>query len=161
MNNIDDQQERNILTKEGVAKIEAELEERRTKIREEIANKLELATEQGDLSENAAYKAALEEKELNESRIQELEQTLSKVEIVEANNSDPSAGVGDKVTVKDIETGKDMTFTLVATSESEPVEGKVSIESPVGRALYGKFKGAEVQITLPHKLINYKLIKIN
>lgn len=150
-----------VLTQEGYDNLVKELEERRSVKREEIANKLEVATEQGDLSENSAYKSALEEKELNEAKIEELERTLASARVADANSSASIAGLGDKVTLEAVVDQKEYIYTLVGRSETDPAKGYISVESPVGKAVYGKKLGSTVEVQLPLKKIVYKLVKIN
>jgi transcription elongation factor GreA len=152
---------RDLLTKEGFEKLVAELEERKSKQRVEIANKLELATEQGDLSENAAYKAALEEKELNESRIEELEHLVLNAHVSDEPKNSNHVGLGDTVVVKNLANNKKFTYIIVGRSETDPKEGKISLESPIGKAFFGKSVGDKVTVSLPTATIEYKLEKIN
>lgn len=155
-----DTDSKNLLTKKGYDKLMAELEKRRTKIRTEIANKLELATEQGDLSENAAYKSALEEKELNEQRIEALEQQLANAQVAE-DTASHLAGLGDKIAIKQIETNKEFSYTLVGQAEADPAKGMISIESPIGKAFYEKSAGTDVEVSLASGIVKYRLVKIN
>ncbi|MFW5702555.1 MAG: GreA/GreB family elongation factor [Candidatus Dojkabacteria bacterium] len=148
------------ITKEGYDKLLVELERRKTVLRREIADKIEKATEQGDLSENSAYKSALEEKELNESKINELEQMISDSVVLDGDDDESTAGIGDSIVLKDIATGKDYEFNLVGKSETDPALGSISIDSPIGRAVSGKRKGDEVEVNLPLKTVKYKLVKI-
>lgn len=150
-----------VLTQEGYDNLVKELEERRSVKREEIANKLEVATEQGDLSENSAYKSALEEKELNEAKIEELERTLASAKVADENSPASIAGLGDKITLEAVADQKEYIYTLVGRSETDPAKGYISVESPVGKAVYGKKLGATVEVQLPLKKIVYKLVKIN
>jgi transcription elongation factor GreA len=155
------QEEKSILTKEGYDKLLEELNDRKKVKRVEIANNLEKATEQGDLSENSAYKQALEEKELNEAKIEELEATLANSKVIKEDSPSSVAGLGDKVTLEAIPQGDKITYTLVGKSETDPKEGLISIESPVGKAVYGKSVGDEVEVNLPLQTMKYKLKKIN
>lgn len=150
-----------VLTKEGYDNLVKELEDRRENKREEIANKLEVATEQGDLSENSAYKSALEEKELNEAKIEELERILANAKI--GDNSSPAsvAGLGDKIILESVIDNKESIYTLVGRSETDPAKGFISIESPVGKAVYGQRLGSTIEVKLPLKKVVYKLVKIN
>ncbi len=153
-------QEEIILTQEGFDKIQKELEQRRTKTRNEIANKLDTAAEQGDLSENAAYKSALEEKELNEARIRELEDMLSKAKVKSSKSKSKTVSLGSNVTLS-INDKKEMKLKIVGQSESNPSEGKITMDSPIVKAIYGKNKNYKTKVELPHKKINIVIKNIN
>jgi transcription elongation factor GreA len=150
-----------ILTKEGYDKIIAELEDRKGRLRDEIANELEQATEQGDLSENAAYKSALEEKEMNENKIENLEGILSTATIVEADNDKSSVGLGNKVTILAMKTKKKLDITIVGHNEADPINGKISMDSPLGKVLIDKKKGEKVSVVLPTGEVEYTVEKIS
>jgi len=153
-------EQKSMLTQDGYDKLQLELEERKQK-RVEIANKLEEATEQGDLSENASYKAALEEKELNENRIGDIELILTNVEIIVADTKHPAASLGNKVTLTKLEDNTKYTYILVDKSESNPAEGMISIQSPVGKAVYGHKKGDKIVVNLTNNQISYTIDEIN
>ncbi len=150
-----------ILTKEGYDKIIAELEDRKGRLRSEIANELEQATEQGDLSENAAYKSALEEKEMNENKIESLEGILSTATIVEADNDKSSVGLGNKVAIVAVKTKKKLEVTIVGHNEADPTDGKISMDSPLGKVLIDKKKGEKVSVVLPTGEVEYTVEKIS
>ncbi len=151
---------RSIITKDGYDKLIGELEDRKVNVRNDIANKLEHATEQGDLSENAAYKAALEEKDLNERKIEELEKTLANSDIVEDTQSTLHTGIGSVVLLKRESDNESLTYTLVGKSETDPGNGLISVESPLGKAIYGKAVDQKVQIVLPKKTEVYVIKSI-
>jgi len=148
------------LTKTGFKKIQEELDDRKIRIREDIANKLQQATEQGDLSENAAYKTALEEKDLNESKIEQLENMLASSEIVATDTNSHVIGMGDSVEVQEVGAAKSMKINIVGKSEANPMQGMISVESPLGRALHGKTQGDTVTVNLPKGTTEYKVIKL-
>lgn len=152
---------KSVLTREGYDKLIEELNERKKVKRVEIANKLESATEQGDLSENSAYKSALEEKELNEAKIEEIEKMLADSTIVAQDTRTHIAGIGDKVVLKSLADDKTVEYTLVGKSETDPAKGYISVESPVGKAVYGRTIGETVDVNLPLKTVKYKIAKIN
>ena len=133
------------VTQEGKAELEAELEElkgRRTQISEKIAN----ARDYGDLSENAEYDAAREEQGIVETRIVEIETILANAEIIKPAKSNGKIQVGSTV---DLRNGKKVTYMIVGPVEADPMEGKISNESPIGAALMGKSVNEKVTITTP------------
>lgn len=144
------------ITQEGKSELEVELTElkgRRGNIAEKIAN----ARDYGDLSENAEYDAAREEQGLVESRIAEIEDILMNAGIIKAG-SKSKVGLGSKVELK---TGnKTVTFSVVGPVEADPLEGKISDESPIGEALLGKKVGDHAVITTPKGEIDYEIVKI-
>lgn len=150
-----------ILTKEGYDKIIAELEDRKGRLRDEIANELEQATEQGDLSENAAYKSALEEKEMNENKIENLEAILATATIVEGDKDKSSVGLGNNVTILAVKTKKKLEISIVGHNEADPISGKISLDSPLGRALIDRKKGEKVSVVLPTGEVEYTIEKIS
>lgn len=158
---IADVQGRNVLTQEGYDRIVAELDERRIKVREEIATELEVATEQGDLSENSAYKAALEAKELNEKRIEDLEQSVATAQIIEEDHTDTTVSLGDLIELRRTSDKQKFVYTLVGKAESDPANNKISVDSPVGRALYGAHKGAKITVHLPKGDVEFEVIEVD
>src|SRR5690606_31674912 len=129
-----------ILSKDGLAKRKQELEERKTLTRQKIADEIDKARQQGDLSENAAYKAALESKEFNENRIEELEDIIKNAEVVE-NTNNKKVGIGSEVEVENLSNGQAVTFKIVGDREADPATRAVSINSPIGSALNNKTVG--------------------
>ncbi len=152
--------EKLFITTEGEAKIKAELEELRGPQREALAKRLRDAIQMGDLSENADYHKAKEDQGFLEGRIQELEFILRNATIV-AKTSGPKSvvAVGTHVTVQ--ETGSDPeTFHMVGAKEADPRNGKISHESPIGRALMDHRVGDVVQAETPGGKIKFKILKI-
>ncbi len=148
------------LTPEGKVKLKAELDELTNVKRPALAKRLRAAIQQGDLSENADYHVAKEDQAFLEGRVLELEETLLRAVIIETNNG-PSDTVqmGSRVTVQ--EPGEDPeTFVLVGAKEANPREGKISNESPIGRALLGKRVGDIAQAATPAGLLTFKISKI-
>jgi transcription elongation factor GreA len=129
------------LTKEGIEELETEREGLVAQ-RGPIAERIKTAREFGDLSENAEYSSARQEQERVESRIAEIEHILLNVEIIKKNGS-KKVGLGSTVTLKNHEK---KTFQVVGTVEADPLNGKISDESPIGQALLGKIEGDEVEI---------------
>lgn len=150
----------NIISQEGLEKIKAELAERKGETRDDIANKLEQAASQGDLSENAAYKAALEEKELNENKIAELEDIIGNSKVQKATKSSTTANIGATVTVERLDSGDKFSFKLVGKSEADPAQQLISIESPLGDAVFGQKKGDTVVAQLPTGEVQFKVVGI-
>ncbi len=148
-----------LLTPEGAAKIRAELEELRGPRRWELAKRLRAAIQQGDLSENADYTAAKEEQAFLEGRIQELEVTLREATIVEKPASNDVVDLGSTVIVLE-DGGEPETFQLVGAKEADPRNGKISHESPIGRALMGKRVDEEALATTPAGGIRFKILEI-
>lgn len=147
------------LTREGLAELKAELAElisRRSVIAEEIAS----ARSQGDLAENAEYHEAKEEQGRNEGRIEEIENILAGAEVIKAPKDDNKVRLGSKVKLKN-EDGKSKEFQVVGTVEADPLNGKISDESPIGQALLGKKEGEEVEIKTPAETATYKIDDIS
>lgn len=148
------------LTAEGAARLSEELQHLKTTIRSEIARRLRAAIEQGDLSENADYSAAKEEQSFVEGRILELEHLLSKAVIIDEmpQNLD-EVGIGDHVTIQEGDDPAE-TYHMVGPKEADPVQGRISHESPIGRALIGHRVGDEVLAETPSGSIRLKILKI-
>ncbi len=147
------------LTQEGLAELKAELAEltaRRSIIAEEIAS----ARSQGDLAENAEYHEAKEEQGRNEGRIEEIENILASAEVITAPKDDNKVRLGSKVELKS-NSGKKKEFQIVGTVEADPLNGKISDESPIGQALMGKKEGEEVEIKTPVETVNYTIADIS
>ena len=137
------------ITKDGLKKIHEELEHLKTVKREELAAKLQAAIAQGDLSENADYHAAKEEQGFIEGRIRDLEDSLRRAQVIEDHVPADRVSVGNKVTV--VEEGVDdpETYHIVGPHEASPGNGRISNESPFGRALLGAKKGQTVSVETP------------
>ena len=150
-----------LLTQEGYDKIVAEYDELVSVKRAEVAERIKEAISYGDISENAEYDSAKNEQAELEERIHELEEMLRKAKIVqEEEMKGDKVNIGLTVTVKDTDTGEKEVFSIVGATESDPFNGKISTESPVGKALIGKKKGDTVAIEIPDGVINYKIMKI-
>lgn len=144
------------LTKEGVAELQAELAELKSKL-VEVIDSIKVARDQGDLSENAEYHAAKEEQERVNNRIAEIEHILANTEVV-SRHSKTKVGIGSSVTLKN--GGKPVTYHIVDSVEADPLEFKISDESPIGKALLGKKVGEKVEITLPAGVQTYAIKEI-
>ncbi|MBN1331287.1 transcription elongation factor GreA [Candidatus Dojkabacteria bacterium] len=149
-----------VMTQQGLQELKAELEKRKTVTREEIAEKLNAASEQGDLSENAAYKAAMEDKEFNENRIEELEGMIADAVVMKGDSKDSTAGLGEKVVVKRKSDGAKREYILVGESEADPSEFKISVGSPIGQALLGKDIGDSVSVDMPNGTEEFEVVAI-
>ncbi len=153
--------EKKILTYTGMKKLEDELFDLKVVQRKEIAQKIKEAREQGDLSENAEYDAAKDEQRDIEARIEELEKLLKNVEVVDEDDINlDQINIGCRVKVHDIEFDEEMDFSIVGSTEANSLQGKISNESPVGKALLGKKVGDEVQVETQAGTITYQVLEI-
>lgn len=134
------------LTKEGLTELQGKLHDLKTVRRREIAEAIHTAKEQGDLSENAEYSSAKEEQSRIEQEIAELESTLKNAQVIKKASRD-KVGLGNTVTLDCA--GKERVYRIVGSNEADPLQGKISNESPVGQALMGKAKGETVAIPTP------------
>lgn len=148
------------LTREGYQKLLEELEFLRTKKREEIANRLHEAMEGGELIENAEYEAAKNEQAFVEGRIKELEILLATARVIdEVPLSSGMVQVGSKVTIQEAELEPEV-YTIVGAAEANPVHGKISNESPLGKALLNHKEGEQVQVDAPAGSFTVKILKV-
>jgi len=155
------EENKTILTYEGLKELQDELNDRKGPKREEIAQKLKEARAQGDLSENAEYDAAKDAQRDNETRIEEIEALLKNVEVItEEDVTGDKVSIGAKVKVKNVDTKKEMIFKIVGTNEADSLAGKISNESPVGRAILGAKKNQTVTVDTPNGQIKYKIMSI-
>lgn len=145
------------LTSEGVAELEGELKGL-IKQRKPIAERIRSAREFGDLAENAEYTSALQEQERTEARIAELEHILMNVQVITKPRGDSKVQLGSKVSLKG--NGKTKEYQVVGTVEADPLNGKISDESPIGKALLGKKLGDAVEIKTPAETATYKITAI-
>lgn len=151
------------ITKEGLAKYEEELNYLKNVRRAEVSQKIKEAREQGDLSENAEYDAAKDEQGHIEDRISEIEEILANAEVVEsAKTSGKNAKVdfGSTVTVEDLEFNETLVYSIKGTNESDSINGVISDQSPLGKALMGAGKGDIVEVEAPAGTIKYKVLEI-
>ena len=152
----------NFLTKEGFQKLQEELDHLRTAKRQEVASRLHEAMEGGELIENAEYEAAKNEQAFVEGRIQELDVLLATANIIENNGKDKkhdAIHVGSKVTIKEGNFEAE-TFIIVGAPEANPREGKISNESPIGKAILSHKLGDIVKVETPGGTYNVKIIKV-
>ncbi|MDD3285517.1 MAG: transcription elongation factor GreA [Patescibacteria group bacterium] len=148
-----------IITQEGYDKLQDELNYLSLTKRREIAERIERAKDLGDLSENAEYSEAKDAQALNEGRILELTNILKNVTVVNNEGGKEEVAMGSCVTVKC--DGKEKKYTIVSFNEADPINGKISNESPLGVAFLGKKKGTMVQVETPRGLVEYKIVKID
>jgi len=154
---------KNLLTREGLKKYEDELHELKVVKRKEVAQKIKEAREQGDLSENAEYDAAKDEQRDIEARIEELEQILKNVEVGDMDEDGHNldrVSFGLAVKVRDNEFDDEMEFKIVGATEANSLKGKISNESPLGKALLGARKGDVVTVEAPAGVIEYTILDI-
>jgi transcription elongation factor GreA len=151
----------NFLTKEGYQKLQEELDYLRTAKRQEVANRLHEAMEGGELIENAEYEAAKNEQAFVEGRIQELDLLLASAKIIEDNGKKKGdiVQLGSKVTIKEGNFEAE-TFTIVGAVEANPREGKISNESPIGKAILNHKAGDSVKVETPGGTYNVKILKV-
>lgn len=151
-----------LLTKQGLKDVKAELHDRLTIQRKLIADKIELAAAEGDLSENAAYSAALEEQGMNEAKILELTDIVSNAIVSDDIKSGKNRVIdlGESFEAKNLKTGKTANYKLVGEGESDPLSNKISITSPVGSAVMHKKAGDEVEVKTPNGIIKYKILSL-
>ena len=149
------------LTKEGLEKLKGELEYLRTDGRTDIAEKIRVARGYGDLSENSEYDEAKNEQAKIEARIVELEKMLENVTIIEEDVDTDAVTIGVTVTVYDEEFEEELTYKVVGSAEADPMNGLISDDSPVGKALLGSKVGEEVSAETPMGEIKFKIISIS
>ena len=155
------EEKKNLLTYAGLKKLEDELHDLKVVRRKEVAGKIKEAREQGDLSENAEYDAAKDEQRDIEARIEEIEKILKNAEVVVEDEVDVGKiNVGCTVKVYDVEFGEEMEFKIVGSSEANSLQGKISNESPVGKALIGRSVGDMVSVETQAGVIEYKVLEI-
>lgn len=153
--------ERIRLTRIGYEKLKAEYEELTTKKRREIARALEHARAFGDLKENAEYDAAKNAQALNEKRISELSDRLSRAELLDDSDLEKDKIlIGATALLLDIENDEEIEYMFVSTEEADYAQNKISVTSPIGQALMGHKVGAEVKIRVPAGILIYKVLKI-
>lgn len=147
------------ISEEGLAKLRAELEDLVSVRRQEIAQRIHDAKEHGDLAENAEYEDAKNEQAFVEGQIQRLEALIKNAIVIDEAHGTDHVQIGSTVKVEGAD-GKEV-FTIVGSTEASPREGKISNESPVGRALLGKKKGDSVVVHVPAGDFSYKIVEIS
>lgn len=150
-----------LLTDEGLKNLESELDELKTVKRKEIAEKIKVALSFGDLSENSEYDEAKNEQAIVESRIAAIEAMLKNVKIIdESDLKTDIISVGSRVKVRDVEFDDVAEYKIVGSSEADPVNGKISDESPVGKCLIGHKVGEKVEVDTPDGSMFYEVLEI-
>ncbi len=151
-----------VLTKEGLEKLEEELDDLKTVHRREVNERIRQAKEFGDISENAEYEDAKQEQAFVEGRILKVEAMIRNARIIDSSEyAQDEVHLGATVKVKDVKSGAMHDFTIVGSAEADPVNGRLSNESPLGSSLMGKKKGEVVEVTTPRGVTNYKIDGIN
>lgn len=150
-----------ILTRDGLEKLEQELEELKTVKRKEVAERLKQAISFGDLSENSEYEDAKNEQAFIEGRILTVEKMLKNVKVIEDDSVvEGEVSIGSLVRLKDIEMDEEEEYKLVGTVEADPMNNRISNESPVGHAIIGHKVGDIVEIEVPAGIIKYEVLSI-
>jgi len=150
-----------ILTRDGLEKIEKELQFLKSVKRKEIAARIKQAISYGDVTDNSEYEDAKNEQAFVEGRIATLEKMLRYARILEkADNGNSFVTLGSTVCLKDLELDQEYTYTIVGTAEANPCDSKISNESPVGRAILGLSVGDEVDVKVPAGSLKYRIIAI-
>lgn len=150
-----------LLTPEGLANLEEELENLKSVKRREVAERIKLAISYGDISENSEYEDAKNEQAFVEGRILTLEKMLRNARIIQNDEVDTElVSIGSTVTLRDLELDEDVEYTIVGSAEANPAKNKISNESPVGRALLGKTTGAVVDVAVPSGTVQFRILNI-
>ena len=154
-------EKKNILTHEGLQTLKNELQDLKVVKRKEVAQKIKEAREQGDLSENAEYDAAKDEQRDIEARIEEIEKILKNAEVVDEDEVDlEKVSVGCKVRIYDCDFEEELEYKIVGSTEANSLQGKISNESPVGKALLGAKVGELVKVETQAGVMEYKILEI-
>ncbi len=153
-------QKKIIITQEGLAKLRSELEHLHSVQRPEVASKIKRAREMGGTENNAEYEDAKNDQAFVEGRILMLENIVKNAAVIESPASPGVVELGDKVLIQN-QDGKIEQFTIVGSTEANPIEGKISNESPVGKALLGKRIGDEVEVSTPAGVLNLLIMDVN
>lgn len=149
------------MTEEGKGKLEEELQYLKTERRQEVVERIKVARDFGDLSENSEYDAAKDEQAFVESRVAQVEKMIRNAVIIENDNENPDiVSLGSSVTFKELPDGDEETYTIVGSAEADPFEGKISNESPMAKSLIGQEKGTELSVSTPGGDIMVKIEKV-
>ncbi|MBQ1597941.1 MAG: transcription elongation factor GreA [Lachnospiraceae bacterium] len=152
-------EKKNLMTREGLKKLEDELSDLKENKRKEISKKIGEAREQGDLSENAEYDAAKDEQGKIEDRISEIEEILKHAEVADEDDGTGRINIGYTVKLLDLEYNDELTYKLVGSTETDSLNGKISNESPVGHALIGHVAGDTVEVETEAGTFQYKILE--
>ena len=150
-----------ILTAEGYEKLKQEIDLLRGDKRREVAERIRVAREFGDIAENAEYDDAKNEQAMLEHKIAQLEERLLSARVISKKEiSKDAVSVGSKVRLRDVEAGKTFEYHIVGSAEANPAENKLSNESPVGKAIMGRKKGEIVEVAAPRGALKFKILEI-
>jgi len=150
-----------LLTPEGYEKLTQELDVLRTDRRREVADRIRIAREFGEIAENAEYDDAKNEQAMLEHKIAQLEERLLNARVIDTSDVDTSVvSVGSVVRLRDVDAKETVEYHIVGSAEANPAEQKLSNESPVGRAIIGRKKGEVVEVTAPRGSLKYKILDI-
>jgi len=150
-----------LMTQEHYKQLEEKLNELKVNGRREAAERIRVAREFGDLSENAEYDVAKDEQAKLEAEIADIEAKLKNAKIVDEKSKGDKVDFGSKVTIVNLDTNAETVYTIVGSSESDPLNGKISNESPIGFAVLGRKKGETFTAKTPKGNVNYKVVKIS
>jgi len=153
--------ERIRLTRDGYETLKKEYEELRRKLLYDVAQRIKEARELGDLSENSEYDEAKNEQGRIGSRVKELEMILENAELIDNEAAGNNVALGSKILLKNLSTGEEKEIRLVSPAEADIFKGKVSVESPIGKAILGKSAGETVRVRTPKGVQTYLLVKVN
>ncbi|MFS8629005.1 MAG: transcription elongation factor GreA [Limnochordales bacterium] len=150
-----------LLTREGLAKLERELELLKTVRRREVAERIKQALEFGDISENSEYDDAKNEQAFIEGKIMQLEKMLRNAKVIDESEIEEGVvSLGSRVRLKDLEYGDEFEYIIVGSAEADPLNHRISNESPVGQAIMGKRKGTIVEVKAPDGVIKYQILEV-
>ena len=150
-----------LLTEEGYENLEEELEYLKNVKRREVAKRIKTARDFGDISENSEYDDAKNEQAFIEGRIKEIENMLQNARVIKDDEiTDETVNVGTTVKLKDNETGDEFSYTIVGAAEADPLKGKISNESPIGKAILGHQVGDQVDVETPSGRLSYEILLI-
>ncbi|ASN05150.1 transcription elongation factor GreA [Virgibacillus necropolis] len=150
------------MTEEGKSKLEKELHHLKTERRQEVVERIKVARDFGDLSENSEYDAAKDDQAFVESRISQVEKMIRNAVIIENDNDNPDiVSLGKSVTFQELPSGEEETYTIVGSAEADPFDGKISNDSPMAKSLLGHQKGTEVTVVTPGGDIQVKIVGVN
>lgn len=151
-----------LLTTEGLRKLEDELDHLKTVRRREVAERIKIARDFGDLSENSEYEEAKNEQAFVEGRILTLEKLLRNARVVTESDVDPQrVGIGSTVSLRDLASGEVFEYTIVGSSEAEPAQARISYQSPVGQAVLDQLQGSQVEVRLPAGVARYEIVGVS
>ncbi|CDQ39490.1 MULTISPECIES: transcription elongation factor GreA [Virgibacillus] len=150
------------MTQEGKKNLEEELHYLKTERRQEVVERIKVARDFGDLSENSEYDAAKDDQAFVESRIAQVEKMIRNAVIIENDNDNPNiVSLGNTVTFQELPDGDEESYTIVGSAEADPFEGKISNDSPMAKSLLGQEVGAQVTVTTPGGEIEVKIVKVD